>query len=186
MTHISTARMLRCQGRIKRDSPLFDFSVFKSMINGSVFNPMDQGVVKILNRNKVLFCQNTLSTKFDDVGESYKFDVPILKKTDYCFDPENDEEVIKGAVRLKILNGGLDNDLTFGFSNMLTTELSGSYIPGIDVDSFGFFCKNGELLFNINGNNGSNGNFFKCSTGDTLLFYVSNFGNVQSNFNSLD
>lgn len=179
VTHISTAKVLKCQGRVKRDSPLFDFGVFKTVVNGEVFNPMDQPTIKILNRNKITLNQSILCTKYDDVGESFKFDIPILRKTDYSFDPNNEDEVIKSVIRLKILDSGLDNDLTFGFSNMITTELSGSYIPGVDVDSFGFFCKTGELMFNLNGNNGNNGSFFKCSAGDTISFYLSNMGNVS-------
>lgn len=104
---------------------------------------------------------------------------PILKTEE--IDLEVNESIVSN-ISLKILSGGLDDDIHFGLAGGLKTEIKGSQIPGVDSRSFGYSCCSG--LLRVNWQRYKVIQLPRTGSGDILTFWVSTHGKVYFFINS--
>ena len=118
---------------------------------------------KKLQKNKKIILKNDKMT-------SFKLTKPILDTSRIKL-VGNTEKII-AKIGLKIINGGLEDGVTFGLANGLKTDPRGIQLPGYDVGSLGYCSSNGVLRSNWNSK--FNTNLPRTGAGDTIEFWLSN------------
>ena len=107
-------------------------------------------------------------------GESFKIEEPLFKSRMLDL---NSQEEICSSIRLKIISGGMDDNVHFGLAKSIrNTKFNNISIPGKGEDSLGYNSQNGILTLFVNGKKQIQ--LPRTGSGDTLEFWLTSHSNV--------